>query len=94
MGEGFHQVLLKYGFIETPNVPEALSNITTAEFGFDPEDAVYVVGNETVLPRPGRSPLSLRDRAFALMHRNAASPVRFFGLPPEKVIEVGTRVEM
>lgn len=94
LGEGFHQVLLRYGFIETPDVPRALADFTTAEFGFDPEDAVYVVGHETVLPRPGRSMRALQDRLFSLMHRNAASPVRFFGLPAERVIEVGVQVEM
>ena len=92
LGEGFYQVLLRYGFMQEPNIPEALANFTTADFGFDPDDAVYVVGHETILPRPGRSILSLRDRLFALMHRNATSPVRFFDLPPERVIEVGTQV--
>jgi KUP system potassium uptake protein len=95
LGEGFHQVLLRYGFIETPDVPKALAEFTTAEFGFDPSDAVYVVGHETVLPHEGGQPLySLRDRLFSVMHRNATSPVRFFGLPPERVIEVGTQVRM
>jgi KUP system potassium uptake protein len=94
LGEGFHQVLVRYGFMETPDVPRALADFTTAEFGFDPDDAVYVVGRETVIPRAGRSFPALRDRLFALMHRNATSPVRFFGLPPEKVIEVGTQVAM
>lgn len=94
LGDGFHQVLLRYGFIETPDVPTALANITTVEFGFDPEDAVYVIGNETVIPKEGRSPLALRDRLFAVMHRNATSPIRFFGLPAERVIEVGTQVAM
>ena len=94
LGEGFHQVLLQYGFMETPDIPAALADFVTADFGFDPEDAVYVVGHETIIPRPGRSILALRDHLFALMHRNAASPVRFFGLPPEKVIEVGTQVAM
>ncbi|MFZ0014948.1 MAG: potassium transporter Kup [Acidimicrobiia bacterium] len=94
LGEGFFQVLLRYGFIETPDVPAALANITRAEFGFDPDDAVYVIGNETVIPKEGRSLLAFRDRLFAVMHRNATSPIRFFGLPPERVIEVGTQVEM
>jgi KUP system potassium uptake protein len=52
------------------------------------------VGKETVIPRSGRSIASLGDRLFTLMHRNAASPVRFFGLPPERVIEVGTQVKL
>ncbi|HSM44087.1 MAG TPA: KUP/HAK/KT family potassium transporter, partial [Acidimicrobiia bacterium] len=53
LGEGFHQVLVRYGFTETPEVPRALADFATADFGFDPDDAVYVVGKETVLPRPG-----------------------------------------
>lgn len=94
LGEGFHQVLVRYGFTERPEVPRALADFATADFGFDPDDAVYVVGKETVLPRPGTTPMSLGDRLFALMHRNAASPIRFFGLPPERVIEVGTQVRL
>lgn len=92
LGEGFHQVLLRYGFIESPDVPRALADFTTADFGFDPDDAVYVVGKETVIPGPGASAATLRAHLFSLMHRNAASPVRFFGLPPERVIEVGVQV--
>lgn len=94
LGEGFHQVLLQYGFTEQPDVPGALSDFTTAEFGFDPDDAIYVVGDETVIPSKGKSIYALRDRLFSLMHRNATSPVFFFELPPEQVIEVGTQVAM
>lgn len=45
-------------------------------------------------PKGGANFLTMRDRLFALMHRNAASPMRFFGLAPSRVIEVGTQVEM
>ncbi|HEU4321024.1 MAG TPA: potassium transporter Kup [Acidimicrobiia bacterium] len=94
LGDGFYQVLLRYGFTEDPDVPGALAIITTAEFGFDAEDAVYFVGHETVIPSDERSVWAVRDRLFRVMHRNATSPVRFFKLPPEKVIEVGTQVAM
>jgi KUP system potassium uptake protein len=94
LGEGFHQVLIRYGFIETPDVPRSLADFTTAEFGFDADDAVYVVGHETIIPTHNHSGYAIRDRIFALMHRNAASPVRFFALPPERVIEVGVQVRM
>jgi len=93
LGEGFHQVLLQYGFTESPDVPRALADFTTAEFGFDPEDAVYVVGRENILPTEHRF-WAWRDRLFRLMHRNATNPVQFFGLPPGRVIEVGVQVEM
>lgn len=94
LGEEFHQVLIRYGFMETPDVPSALADFTTAEFGFDPDDAVYVVGRETLLPTSDTWFYALRDRLFAVMHRNANSPVPFFGLPPERVIEVGSQVAM
>jgi KUP system potassium uptake protein len=94
LGEGFYQVLLRFGFAEPPDVPKALADVTTADFGFDADDAVYVVGHETVIPTSKHPIYKIRDRLFAVMHRNAASPVRFFGLPPERVIEVGVQVRM
>jgi KUP system potassium uptake protein len=94
LGEGFSQILLRYGFMEEPDVPAALADITIAGFGFDPEDAFYVVGKETVIPSQGKLWRSLRDRLFALMHRNATSVTTFFRLPPEDVIEVGVQVPL
>lgn len=94
LGEGFHQVLLRYGFMETPQVPDALADITLADFGFDREDAVYFIGKETVIPSDRGVVIHWRDRLFAVMHRNATSVIRFFGLPPKDVIEVGVQVPM
>jgi KUP system potassium uptake protein len=92
LGEGFYQVVLVYGFSEEPDVPTALHNIVSHEFGFDPVDATYFLGRETVLATeiPGMSPW--REHLFAFMHRNAASAARFFGLPPNQVVEMGVQV--
>jgi KUP system potassium uptake protein len=94
LGEGFHQVVLHFGFLEDPNVPEALRNIATRDFGFDPTDATYFLGDVTVIPsaRPGMA--IWRDRLFAVMHRNARSAAQYFGLPPDDVIEIVTQVEI
>jgi KUP system potassium uptake protein len=94
LGEGFAQILLRYGFMENPDIPHALADITVAGFGFDPDDAFYVIGKETVIPSHGSLLMGLRDRLFAVMHRNATSVVGFFGLPTEKVIEVGVQVKL
>lgn len=94
LGSEFYQVLLRYGFMETPNVPEALEDITVAGFGFDPLDAVYVIGKETVIPSGGLSVEGLRNRLFALMHRNATNAAFFFNLPTGNVIEVGSQVPL
>ena len=92
LGEGFFQVVLKFGFIEGVDVPDALSGIGLAEFGFDPTDAVYILGKETVVISGGwrRMPM----RLFAAMHRNAVDAARYFRLPVRDVLEVGIQVEL
>lgn len=94
LGEGFYQAVLRYGFMEEPNVPRALTNITTPEFGFDPTDATYFLGRETVIPTKGRGLALWREHLFAGMHRNARSASQFFELPAGRVIEVGVQVEI
>ena len=92
LGEGFFQVDLEYGFIDEPNVPEALANIVSTTFGFDPSRATYFVGKETVLATEIPGMWLWREHLYAFMHRNAASAARFFNLPPEQVVEVGIQI--
>jgi KUP system potassium uptake protein len=94
LGDGFFQVVLHYGFIEAVDVPKALSQIVSSFFGFDPTEAYYFLGKETVLPtdRPGMPIWG--ERLFALLHRNAGNPVKYFQLPPSRVMEVGTQIEI
>ena len=92
LGEGFHQIVIHYGFMQEPDVPAALENIVSREFGFDPSDATYFIGRETVLPSELPGMTQWREHLFAFMHRNAASAARFFGLPPAQVVEVGVQV--
>jgi KUP system potassium uptake protein len=94
LGEGFHQIVLKFGFMERQNVPAALAEISQPHFGFDPSDAIYVLGKETVITGAGGRRASWGSRLFALMHRNAANAAAYFGLPPEDVMEVGMQVEL
>jgi KUP system potassium uptake protein len=91
---GVHQVLLRYGFMEEPNVPVALAACTGRGFRFKPEEATYFIGRESVVAgkAPGMHPLL--ERLFVLLNRGADSASRFFGLPPDRVFEVGTQVEL
>ena len=94
LGFGFYQTVLSYGFMEHPDVPTALGDITRPGFGVDPTDTLYILGRETVLAtaRPGMA--IWREKLFALMTRNAMSAVRFFHLPPERSLEIGVNVEI
>lgn len=88
---GITQVLLTFGFIDEPDVPQALR----AAVATDLDDAVYFLGRETIVPSPqvpGMRPW--RERLYALLHRNAASAVRYFRLPRDRIIEVGAIIEI
>jgi KUP system potassium uptake protein len=91
---GVHQILLRYGFMEEPNVPVALAACTGRGFRFKPDEATYFSGRESV--RAGKAPgmHPVLERIFVLLNRGADSASRFFGLPPERVFEVGTQVEL
>jgi KUP system potassium uptake protein len=94
LGNGLHGATLHFGFMEEPNVPEALATIRPRELPIDPETTSYFVGRESVLASEVEGmPLPL-ERLYALLHRGADSAARFFGLPPDRIFEVGAHVEI
>jgi len=94
VAHGVNQVLLRFGFMEEPNVPATLAACSGREFRFRPDEATYFIGRESVVAgkAPGMHPWL--EWLFVLLNRGADSASRFFGLPPERVFEVGTRVEL
>ncbi len=92
--QGFFRVRVCYGFTETPNVPLALQQPSVAGRPIESEDTTYFLGTETLLAtdRPGM-PL-WRERLFVMMSRNALRATTFFGIPPERVVELGLQVEL
>jgi KUP system potassium uptake protein len=93
-GKGFYQVQLSYGFTEDPDVAAALAEMDDPRVRFDAERLTYFLGRETVIATtlPGMS--NWRERLFALQLRTAASAARFFRLPTDRVVEVGSQVEI
>jgi KUP system potassium uptake protein len=93
-GHGLYNVRAQYGFMQDPNVPEALGMARDQGVELDPEDMIYFLGRETIIvtKRPGMA--VWRERLFVLMARNAVRATAFFRLPPERVVELGVQVEM
>ena len=91
---GVFQVQLVFGFMEDPDVPAALATIDHRGLEFDPDDVTYFLGHESIVAgkAPGMNPLA--ENLFVLLNRGADSASRFFNLPPEKVFEVGSHVEI
>jgi len=92
-GQGFYQVLAHYGFMQTPDVPELMRRCRS--MGADISDDIsYYLSRET-LRATGRSGLGgWRTALFSFMSRNAHSVTDYFGIPPNRVVELGMQVEL
>jgi KUP system potassium uptake protein len=93
LGDGVSDVVLCYGFMEDPNVPDGLAQAVKKGLTID-DDLTYFLGRETLIVtnRPGMA--MWRERLFVLLSRNAVRAVTFFRLPPERVVELGIQVEL
>ncbi|SQF97411.1 K+ potassium transporter [Paucimonas lemoignei] len=93
-GEGFYRVILHFGFIDEPDVPAALALCHLKELDFSPMRTTYFLSRETVIPSKIVGMARWREALFAFMLKNANGNLRFFKLPFNRVIELGTQVEM
>jgi KUP system potassium uptake protein len=95
LGKGFWRVVLHYGFMEVPDVPQALKQCEALGLSIPLFNTSYFLSRETITTTRGRGGMSyLRQRLFAVMMRNAGNVVNFFHLPDNAVVELGTRVQM
>jgi KUP system potassium uptake protein len=93
--DGIWQVILSYGFSETPDVPAALAHVKIP--GFSPQSmaTTYFVGREALIVTPKKSSMSYwRRRLFGFMFGNALNATDFFRLPPNSVVEIGAQTEL
>jgi KUP system potassium uptake protein len=86
--------MVRFGFMEEPNVPRALANISAPGLEFDPNRVPYFVNRTRVIATDLPGMAAWRERLYTLMRRNAASAADFFCLPPARVLEIGTSVEL
>jgi len=94
LGEGFYRIVLRYGFMQDPDVPEELSGVKEPGLGFPPAETSFFLGKETVLATEHPGMAIWRERLFGVMTRNARSATSFFRLPPNRVVELGAQIEM
>jgi KUP system potassium uptake protein len=94
LGRGYWRVIGRYGFMETPNVPEVLRVAAAQGLATFTGRTSYFIGHETFVAT-GRSNLPAWRRAlFMFLARNARPPTEFFGIPPNDVVELGAQIEL
>ncbi len=93
-GNGFYRLSLRHGFMEDMDIPAALAKVDVCGSPVKKMDTSYFLSRQTLLPssRPGMA--LWREKLFAWMIRNAESPMDFFKLPTNRVVELGSQVEI
>jgi KUP system potassium uptake protein len=88
-------VRARYGFMDRPDVGLALELCAPSGLVFEPMDVSYFLSREKIVPVAGSDGMALwRDRLFAILARNAGSITDFFNIPTNRVVELGTQVEI
>jgi len=92
LGKGFFSVRIHHGFFETPDIPRALHEARRFGLSVDVDTTTFFVGRETLVP--GEHPVlgGWRTWLYTLLVSNALSPAKFYHLPPNRVVELGTQV--
>jgi len=94
LGQGFHRMVLKFGFMQEPDVPAALKTITRCGGEFRMMDTSFFLARQTLLPSEKPGMALWREHLFAWMLRNAETAMEFFRLPTNRVVELGSQVEI
>jgi KUP system potassium uptake protein len=90
LGQGFSRLVARTGFMEKLELPEVLSRVMRAEVN----RTSYYMGRETIICSRARGMAHWRKVLFAFISRNAVSAAAYFGIPPNRVIELGMQVEL
>lgn len=93
-GNGFFRVHARYGFMQTPNVPNALLLCKEHGLAIEPRTTSYYLGRETLLTTGKGNMMRWRKTLFAFISRNARPATAYFNLPPGRVVELGMQIDL
>jgi KUP system potassium uptake protein len=94
LGGGFFRVAVSHGFMDRPDIPRALELCRAKDLQTDPARTSYFIGRETLIPTP-RPPMGpVEARVFTFLSAGNLSATTYFGIPPERAVELGAQVEI
>ncbi|MDP8912691.1 MAG: KUP/HAK/KT family potassium transporter, partial [Pseudomonadota bacterium] len=95
LGNGFYRLILRFGFMQESDVPAALGRVEQCGPAFKMMDTSFFLARQTLLTNAKVPGMALwREKLFSWMLRNAESAMEFFKLPPNRVVELGSQVEI
>jgi KUP system potassium uptake protein len=94
LGKGFYRLKIFYGFMETPDLPEALGLCAARGLPFDMMTTSFFISRALIVSSPNPGMMKWRERLFLALSKNAVNAADFFKIPTNRVIEMGTCVEI
>jgi KUP system potassium uptake protein len=94
LGDGFFRLVLHFGFMQETDVPAALKEVKECGMEFDMMTTSFFLSRQTLLPSKKPEMMVWREKLFAWMLRNAATAMEFFKLPTNRVVELGSQMEI
>lgn len=95
IGPQIYKVVIQYGFMDLPNVPQAMKGLRLdGGLTFDPDNATYFLGREHIIATKREGMSLWREKLFAMMSRNAQPATHFFQIPRSRVFEIGSMIDM
>jgi KUP system potassium uptake protein len=92
---GFRRVLVRVGFMETPDVPRALEiAFRKYDLPYQLSTVTYYLGRETLLATSHGEMSRREEQLFAFLTRNSQNATRYFGIPPQRVVEIGMQIDL
>jgi KUP system potassium uptake protein len=94
-GEGFYRVILHYGYMEEVDIPRDLVNVTTCGEPFNMMSTSFFLGRQKLIASKKAPGMALwREKLFALMLKSSESAMEFFKLPTNRVVELGSQLQI
>ena len=93
-GHGFYRVTARFGFMEAPGVERVMALCERRGLSFEMQQTTFFLGRETLLPTGPAKLATWRKKLFGVLSRNAPSATAYFGIPPNRVVELGAQLEL
>jgi KUP system potassium uptake protein len=95
LDEGFYKLVVSFGYMEEPLLLPVLRAVAESEkIPFDPDDATYYIGHETIVASDDGTLSRIPEAIFSYLSRNAVHEERRYGMPPEQIVEIGTQIDL
>ena len=93
LGQGFYRVVARFGFMETPNIPQVLALCSQRGLATRPSETSFYLGRERLIVGGSFPMARWRKKLFVFLSRNTRSATEYFAIPPNRVVELGAQIE-